>query len=226
MSTFQFTGSSNQIPAGVFIGLSYRDGCNGKNADSFLIANPGELSRKDIEAAFEHIGTEDIVGMQWGFPNLAPFDHDEEDIGDNDCDHSYMTLMSDIMFLDEDAYADQNKRYPESDENLSYFVAATKNDGSDAYHARSAELKLQHANKAKGVLESQGYKILTEQEYAELKRPTLPSYIDDALLMKAAAIGMSNPQLVGMLQQAGYETSAIYSLQADLTKQLERLESS
>jgi hypothetical protein len=205
------------IPTAIVIAIMYRDGCNYKTAESYELSNSSALTLDVIEHAMEEIGTEDVLSNQWGLPSLSPVNHPSESAGPDD--HCYNEI-TDITYL---YSADESDAHHEKWMNdISVIVEAVKNEGLPEWFVEEQSIIDSAIADAKATLTNSGYTMLNKAENAERTAQALPLHIDKELLLRVAAIGLTNNHLITFLIEQNVGSGAdLYALQAAITRNLD-----
>jgi hypothetical protein len=182
----------------VSILLRYTDGGNWKQSESFILSNPDNIPFDEIKAAFDVIGEEDVIPLQWGLPSLSEITHEDIEIVHNSEQHCYHSL-EDLEPISDADYHAVCKEMTKADSTLTTILAAVKRGQSEEYEALGKTLKTAKINQAKKILEENNHHVFTQFDMDTMTDRILPFGIDRALLLTVAKVGLSNNALISFL---------------------------
>lgn len=201
-----------KIPTGILINIMYRDGANWKSSETFLIPNSEGLSEEVIQEAFDDIGEDEVLSMQWGLPSMAPISHPAESAGPDD--HCYNEIQGITYLYDNEKSGVMSSTW---DNDISVVVEAVKNNGTPDWFAFETYVEDKLISESKQNLLSQNYVVMTKSDSEELATRTLPHGIDMDLLLKVASVALTNNNLIEFLQKNDIsDHKALINLQAGI----------
>lgn len=150
--------SQQLIPNHIVVEMTYRNNSNFRRSETFKITNDKKLCSDIIREAFNDIGVNDIVPMQWLLPSLSPLSHPDEPT--NDLDHCYMEIAG-VEFIYDGQYTHYDNTH---DNDISEIVDAVNNGGSNDYKKYEELLKKTQIDEAKALLLASGYTVTSPNE--------------------------------------------------------------
>lgn len=150
--------SQQLTPNFIVVDMTYRDNSNFRRSATFKITNDKKLSSEVICEAFNDIGNNDIVPMQWLLPSLSPLSHPDEPT--NYLDHCYMEITG-VEYIYDGQYTHFDNTH---DNDISEIVDAVKNGGSIDYQKYDELTKKTQIEEAKALLIASGYTVTSPTE--------------------------------------------------------------